>query len=54
MESCPRQAVLPWVGLAAKKVIRDRYKLPAATHAKVTAFNGIWLPLPYLLGWRET
>ncbi|MGM0490590.1 MAG: hypothetical protein ACQESR_28015 [Planctomycetota bacterium] len=25
MESCPTQAVLPLVGLAAKKVIRDRY-----------------------------
>ncbi|MFO7904680.1 MAG: hypothetical protein R6U98_18595 [Pirellulaceae bacterium] len=25
MESCPTQAVLPWVGLAAEKVIRDRY-----------------------------
>ncbi|MGM0490501.1 MAG: hypothetical protein ACQESR_27565 [Planctomycetota bacterium] len=26
MESCPTQAVLPLVGLAAEKVIRDRYK----------------------------
>ncbi|MGM0486854.1 MAG: hypothetical protein ACQESR_08860 [Planctomycetota bacterium] len=26
MESCPAQAVLPLVGLAAEKVIRDRYK----------------------------
>ncbi|MGM0486378.1 MAG: hypothetical protein ACQESR_06415 [Planctomycetota bacterium] len=25
MESCPTQAVLPLVGLAAEKVIRDRY-----------------------------
>ncbi|MGM0487363.1 MAG: hypothetical protein ACQESR_11455 [Planctomycetota bacterium] len=25
MESCPTQAVLPLVGLAAAKVIRDRY-----------------------------
>ncbi|MGM0487646.1 MAG: hypothetical protein ACQESR_12920 [Planctomycetota bacterium] len=25
MESCPTQAVLPLVGLAADKVIRDRY-----------------------------
>ncbi|MFO7905666.1 MAG: hypothetical protein R6U98_23615 [Pirellulaceae bacterium] len=25
MESCPAQAVLPLVGLAAEKVIRDRY-----------------------------
>ncbi|MFO7905071.1 MAG: hypothetical protein ACQESR_06630 [Planctomycetota bacterium] len=23
VESCPTQAVLPWVGLAAEKVIRD-------------------------------
>ncbi|MFO7907730.1 MAG: hypothetical protein ACQESR_13675 [Planctomycetota bacterium] len=27
MESCPTQAVLPLVGLAAEKVIRDRYKV---------------------------
>ncbi|MFO7902929.1 MAG: hypothetical protein ACQESR_18055 [Planctomycetota bacterium] len=25
MESCPTQTVLPLVGLAAEKVIRDRY-----------------------------
>ncbi|MFO7902332.1 MAG: hypothetical protein R6U98_06720 [Pirellulaceae bacterium] len=25
MESCPTQAVLPLVGLAAEKAIRDRY-----------------------------
>ncbi|MGM0487195.1 MAG: hypothetical protein ACQESR_10585 [Planctomycetota bacterium] len=25
VESCPTQAVLPLVGLAAEKVIRDRY-----------------------------
>ncbi|MFO7904254.1 MAG: hypothetical protein ACQESR_28055 [Planctomycetota bacterium] len=25
MESCPTQAALPLVGLAAEKVIRDRY-----------------------------
>ncbi|MFW6169979.1 MAG: hypothetical protein ACODAD_05775 [Planctomycetota bacterium] len=25
MQSCPTQAVLPWVGLAADKVIRNRY-----------------------------
>ncbi|MFO7907022.1 MAG: hypothetical protein ACQESR_14980 [Planctomycetota bacterium] len=27
MEGCPTQAVLPLVGLAAEKVIRDRYKV---------------------------
>ncbi|MGM0491070.1 MAG: hypothetical protein ACQESR_30460, partial [Planctomycetota bacterium] len=27
MESCPTQAVLPLVGLAAEKVIRDRYSV---------------------------
>ncbi|MFO7906439.1 MAG: hypothetical protein ACQESR_21655 [Planctomycetota bacterium] len=27
MERCPTQAVLPLVGLAAEKVIRDRYEL---------------------------
>ncbi|MFO7904619.1 MAG: hypothetical protein ACQESR_23730 [Planctomycetota bacterium] len=26
MESCPTQAVLPLVGLATDKVIRDRYR----------------------------
>ncbi|MFO7906337.1 MAG: hypothetical protein R6U98_27010 [Pirellulaceae bacterium] len=26
MDSCPTQAVLPLVGLAAEKVIRDRYR----------------------------
>ncbi|MFO7904424.1 MAG: hypothetical protein ACQESR_19390 [Planctomycetota bacterium] len=26
MESCPTQAALPLVGLAAEKIIRDRYK----------------------------
>ncbi|MFO7902947.1 MAG: hypothetical protein R6U98_09820 [Pirellulaceae bacterium] len=43
MESCPTQAVLPLVGLAAEKVIRDRYirvdppmpngPVPAGDHA---------------------
>ncbi|MGM0487516.1 MAG: hypothetical protein ACQESR_12245 [Planctomycetota bacterium] len=28
VENCPAQAVLPLVGLAADKVIRDRYKTP--------------------------
>ncbi|MGM0486289.1 MAG: hypothetical protein ACQESR_05950 [Planctomycetota bacterium] len=27
MESCPTQAVLPLVGLAAEQVIRDRYNM---------------------------
>ncbi|MFO7906273.1 MAG: hypothetical protein ACQESR_12640 [Planctomycetota bacterium] len=27
MESCSTQAVLPWVGLAADTIIRDRYIL---------------------------
>ncbi|MGM0488193.1 MAG: hypothetical protein ACQESR_15695 [Planctomycetota bacterium] len=27
MERCPTPAVLPWVGLAADKVIRDRYSI---------------------------
>ncbi|MFO7904024.1 MAG: hypothetical protein R6U98_15280, partial [Pirellulaceae bacterium] len=27
MESCPTQAVLPLVGLAAEKIIRDRYNV---------------------------
>ncbi|MFO7902559.1 MAG: hypothetical protein ACQESR_07935 [Planctomycetota bacterium] len=30
MESCPTQVVVPLVGLAAEKVIRDRYVLGRA------------------------
>ncbi|MFO7906643.1 MAG: hypothetical protein R6U98_28560 [Pirellulaceae bacterium] len=33
MESCPTQAVLPLVGLAAKKVIREPYIIRAASRA---------------------
>ncbi|MFO7902730.1 MAG: hypothetical protein ACQESR_26730 [Planctomycetota bacterium] len=33
MEGCPAQAVLPSVGLAANKVIRDRYNEAAAEAA---------------------
>ncbi|MFO7903743.1 MAG: hypothetical protein R6U98_13855 [Pirellulaceae bacterium] len=32
MESCPTQAALPWVGLAAEKVIRDRYISARVNH----------------------
>ncbi|MFO7905368.1 MAG: hypothetical protein ACQESR_26010 [Planctomycetota bacterium] len=35
MESCSTQAVLPWVGLAADKVIRDRH---------IGGGNAVWLP----------
>ncbi|MGM0487058.1 MAG: hypothetical protein ACQESR_09895 [Planctomycetota bacterium] len=34
MESCPAQAVLPLVGLAAEKVIRDR-SIPAVGFVRV-------------------
>ncbi|MGM0491154.1 MAG: hypothetical protein ACQESR_30880 [Planctomycetota bacterium] len=34
MESRPTQAVLPLVGLAAEKVIRDRYSLDRRTAAR--------------------
>ncbi|MGM0489410.1 MAG: hypothetical protein ACQESR_21950 [Planctomycetota bacterium] len=50
MESCPTQAVLPLVGLAAEKVIRDRYisggwiipdgKLPDASRPPVGRTRG--------------
>ncbi|MGM0487111.1 MAG: hypothetical protein ACQESR_10165, partial [Planctomycetota bacterium] len=33
MESCSTQAVLPLVGLAADKVIRDRYSMPRSNAA---------------------
>ncbi|MGM0490829.1 MAG: hypothetical protein ACQESR_29240 [Planctomycetota bacterium] len=35
MESCPAQAVLPLVGLAAEKVIRDRYIFQAVGFFRV-------------------
>ncbi|MFO7904365.1 MAG: hypothetical protein ACQESR_08050 [Planctomycetota bacterium] len=37
MESYPRQAVLPLVGLAADKVIRDRYSFRGETPAQRAA-----------------
>ncbi|MFO7904677.1 MAG: hypothetical protein R6U98_18580 [Pirellulaceae bacterium] len=50
MESCPAQAVLPLVGLAAEKVIRDRYnqavgffprgKLPDASRPPIGRTRG--------------
>ncbi|MFO7904220.1 MAG: hypothetical protein R6U98_16270, partial [Pirellulaceae bacterium] len=50
MESCPTQAVLPLAGLAAEKVIRDRYisggwifpggKLPGASRPPVGRTRG--------------
>ncbi|MFO7904610.1 MAG: hypothetical protein ACQESR_02185 [Planctomycetota bacterium] len=47
MESCPTQAVLPLVGLAAEKVIRDRYKTGTEAGAgkpkpSETRENGPW------------
>ncbi|MFO7903523.1 MAG: hypothetical protein ACQESR_29050 [Planctomycetota bacterium] len=41
MESCPTQAVLPLVGLAADKVIRDRYKWLTTN---VLRLYPIWCP----------
>ncbi|MFO7906721.1 MAG: hypothetical protein ACQESR_15255 [Planctomycetota bacterium] len=41
MESCPTQAVLPLVGLAADKVIPDRH---------VSARNTTWSLLPKVPG----
>ncbi|MGM0486024.1 MAG: hypothetical protein ACQESR_04590 [Planctomycetota bacterium] len=38
MESCPTQAVLPLVGLAAEKVSRDRY-ICAVSHARRGDFS---------------
>ncbi|MFO7902974.1 MAG: hypothetical protein R6U98_09955 [Pirellulaceae bacterium] len=35
MESCPTQAVLPLVGLAAEKLIRDQYKRPRENRERV-------------------
>ncbi|MFO7901783.1 MAG: hypothetical protein R6U98_03910 [Pirellulaceae bacterium] len=40
MESGPTQTVLPLVGLAAEKVIRDRYKHPGLfTHPSMPAIS---------------
>ncbi|MFO7902085.1 MAG: hypothetical protein R6U98_05455 [Pirellulaceae bacterium] len=36
MERCPTQAVLPLVGLAAEKVIRDRYNRLLDNHSERT------------------
>ncbi|MGM0490081.1 MAG: hypothetical protein ACQESR_25415 [Planctomycetota bacterium] len=40
MESCPTQARLPLVGLAAEKVIRDRY----------IRFKASWFEMPHGVG----
>ncbi|MFO7905008.1 MAG: hypothetical protein ACQESR_00020 [Planctomycetota bacterium] len=37
MESCPTQAVLPLVGLAAENVLRDRSILRAARRCSLAA-----------------
>ncbi|MGM0486611.1 MAG: hypothetical protein ACQESR_07600 [Planctomycetota bacterium] len=39
MESCPAQAVLPLVGLAADKIIRDRYSIRSAFPVKATRLS---------------
>ncbi|MFO7905223.1 MAG: Fur family transcriptional regulator [Planctomycetota bacterium] len=41
MGSCPTQAVLPLVGLAAEKVIRDRYKQSGSTMPEDLSFNPV-------------
>ncbi|MFO7901271.1 MAG: hypothetical protein ACQESR_10700 [Planctomycetota bacterium] len=40
MESCSTQAVLPLVGLAAEKVIRDRYNGPWGVRRGTTVQGG--------------
>ncbi|MFO7906467.1 MAG: hypothetical protein ACQESR_07415 [Planctomycetota bacterium] len=51
MESCPTQAVLPLVGLAAEKVIRDRYitgyRTVGRLFGKRRTFGWLSLPDPY-------
>ncbi|MGM0490218.1 MAG: hypothetical protein ACQESR_26120 [Planctomycetota bacterium] len=45
MESCPTQAVLPLVGLAAENVIPDRYRVergPSGLPGCVPAFCAAW------------
>ncbi|MFO7906638.1 MAG: hypothetical protein ACQESR_02665 [Planctomycetota bacterium] len=42
MESCPTQAVRPVVGLAAEKVIRDRYNWT----------KHVFFPASQCVGWR--
>ncbi|MFO7904195.1 MAG: hypothetical protein ACQESR_01095 [Planctomycetota bacterium] len=39
MERCPTQAVLPLVGLAAEKVIRDRYNLRRRLNGPIGGFS---------------
>ncbi|MFO7907104.1 MAG: hypothetical protein R6U98_30895 [Pirellulaceae bacterium] len=55
MESCPTQAVLPLVGLAAAKVIRDRYKGSLKNNFAIPrAFesSGTLAPLAIPVFWR--
>ncbi|MFO7904653.1 MAG: hypothetical protein ACQESR_01780 [Planctomycetota bacterium] len=42
MESCPTQAVLPLVGLAADKVIRDRYIMGDYTLKTIASYERLW------------
>ncbi|MFO7904003.1 MAG: hypothetical protein R6U98_15175 [Pirellulaceae bacterium] len=39
MESCPTQAVLPLVGLAAEKIIRDRSRAYGSVHGRCRCPN---------------
>ncbi|MGM0488135.1 MAG: hypothetical protein ACQESR_15395, partial [Planctomycetota bacterium] len=56
VESCPTQAVLPLVGLAAEKLIRDRHNLEYGALGAfrnfdpLTAGDQTRLPLSKLLG----
>ncbi|MGM0487394.1 MAG: hypothetical protein ACQESR_11620 [Planctomycetota bacterium] len=54
MESCPTQAVLPLVGLAAENVIRDRYisGIPAGERARKKRGRTPFLSVKKLLGAR--
>ncbi|MFO7902526.1 MAG: hypothetical protein ACQESR_21840 [Planctomycetota bacterium] len=49
MESCPTQAVLPLVGLAAEKVIRGRYTMGMG---RVQRVPGVHSPVLFVL-WRR-
>ncbi|MFO7906779.1 MAG: hypothetical protein R6U98_29255 [Pirellulaceae bacterium] len=51
MDSCPTQAVLPLVGLAAEKVIRDQY-IDFAMLSAVPFRFGFSSRSPTPLAWR--
>ncbi|MFO7902845.1 MAG: hypothetical protein ACQESR_25065 [Planctomycetota bacterium] len=57
MESCPTQAVFPLVGLAAEKVIRDRYNVTRRVDESLTKSKALRRPIQeieaQLAAWQQ-